>query len=90
MVFFRGTEVDVYAETEIEARNIAIPQFILQLESELQVIEVKPRTARCDICQYTYAPSDVTSINGEQLCTSCNWDKYQYQDEDISLADIPF
>jgi len=49
----------------------------------LNIAGVKARTERCDICQYTWPPSEIVKRDSEQLCRSCDLDKYQIRDEDI-------
>ncbi len=92
MVVFNPSleDLEIFAETETEAHEIAVKRFTELVTNTLDVCEAKARTERCDICAYTYPPSDVTNINGEKLCTSCYWDKYQYREEDVDLEDIPF
>ena len=53
------------------------------VESMTREQEATPRTERCDICQRTYTLSEIVKRDGEQLCRSCNADKYPLQDEDI-------
>ena len=79
---------EIYAETEQEAREKAVEHYISIVKERLVVYELKGRTERCGVCQYTYPPSEIIKRDGEQLCGSCHWDKYQY--EDINLEDIPF
>jgi hypothetical protein len=88
IVLFRDLELDVYADTREEARRIALAGFISHLENELDVIEMKARTERCDICQYTYTPSEIVKREGEQLCVYCDRDKYSV--EELRPEDIPF
>ena len=83
-------DAEIYAETPEEARQIAVLRFISLVTDTLFVYEAKARTELCDICQRTYTPSEIKEINGERLCTSCYWDKYQYNNEDILPEDIPF
>lgn len=78
----------VFADTREEAREIALRTFIPQLENELKVVEVKGRTERCAICQYTYPPSEIVEMEGERLCLDCHWDKYDIAA--LNPADIPF
>jgi hypothetical protein len=87
-VFFRELELDVYADTREEARRIALKGFISQLKNEMKVIEMQARTERCDICQYTYIPSEIVKRDGEQLCVYCDSDKYPV--DELRPEDIPF
>ena len=80
LVIFRDIELVVYADTESKARKKALQHFIALLEKDLQVIAA---TQQCDICQYTYPPSHVVKRDGEQLCRSCDADKYPLHPEDI-------
>jgi formylmethanofuran dehydrogenase subunit E len=76
------------ADTRDEARKMALEHFVRKLETDLEVLEVKARTERCDICQYTYTPSEVIERDGERLCVYCYDDKFGYQA--LSPDDIPF
>ena len=65
------SDICVFADTKEEAGKIAFEHFISMIKKELKVHEMKARTERCDICQYTYIPSGmengcvciVTTIN---------------------------
>jgi hypothetical protein len=86
--FMASFLVEVYADTEKEARQIARRSIVLTGENELVLVEMKAETERCDICQLTYIPSEVVEIEGEQLCVYCRFDKYGI--EDLRDEDIPF
>ena len=43
----------------------------------------RKRTERCAICDQTYPASEIVKRDGEQLCQSCDLDKYPIRDEDI-------
>jgi hypothetical protein len=81
-------DICVYAETRDEARKEALKCFSERVDSDLEVVEVKARTERCDICQYTYIPSDVIGRDGERLCVYCYDDKFGLQS--LMPEDIPF
>ena len=59
-----------------------------RVEKELTVCEVKARTERCDICQYTYIPSEIIDTDGERLCMYFFVDKFGVVA--LYLYDIPF
>jgi hypothetical protein len=88
MVWCGSFQLCVFADTPEEARKTALAHFISELENSMEVSEVKARTARCDICQYTYIPSDVIEKDGERLCVYC------YDDisnpRELMPEDIPF
>jgi formylmethanofuran dehydrogenase subunit E len=81
-------QVGVNADTLEEAKKMALSHFISELENSMEVSEVKARTERCDICQYTYIPSEIIDTDGERLCVYCYDDKYGFGA--LSPDDIPF
>jgi predicted CXXCH cytochrome family protein len=85
---FPGFEFCVFADSKEEALKLALDHFARKLEADMQVLEVKPRTERCDICQHTYTPSEIVKQNGEKLCVYCHQDKYGFIP--LSPEDIPF
>ncbi len=72
------TTIEVNAETKAKAKK----KILSLLAQSIEIIEVQPRTERCDICDRTYRSSEIVKRNGEQLCIYCNIDKYP--------EDIPF
>jgi hypothetical protein len=85
---FGGSDICVFADTVEEARKIARGHFISLVEKQLTVCEAKARTERCDICQYTYIPSEIIDTDGERLCRYCYDDKYGFGA--LTPDDIPF
>ena len=81
------SDICVFADTKEEAGKIAREHFISMIKKELKVYEMKARTERCDICQYTYIPSEIIDRDGERLCMYCYDDKY---DPGLRPEDIPF
>ena len=86
--YFGGSEICVFAKTPEEARKIAIRHFIGKIEKELIVVEMKAKTERCDICQFTFAPGKIAKEGNEQLCSDCWFQKYGY--EALMPDDIPY
>ncbi len=86
---FRDIELDVYAETQKDARKRALEGFLSQLEKELKVRE-NERTEPCDGCGYACAPSMIIVEDNEQLCFSCYGNKYRFEDFNLNDIDIPF
>ncbi len=72
-----------YTETKEGATEQALAYFTAVLTDLVHGVEVKARTERCDICQHTYPPSAIVKRTGEQLCHSCDADKYPIRDQDI-------
>ena len=70
---------EVEAETKAKAKKIVLSL----LARSMEIIEVQPRTERCDSCDRTFRPSEIVKRDNEQLCFSCDADKYPLQDEDI-------
>jgi hypothetical protein len=64
---FAVSEICVFADTKEEARKIALEHFMARVEKELTVCETKAKTERCDICQYTYIPSEIIDTDGERV-----------------------
>ena len=50
---------------------------------EYTVEYAQRRTERCAVCDLTYPPSEIVTRAGEQLCQSCDLNKYLIRDEDI-------
>ena len=44
---------------------------------------VQHRTERCQVCERTYPASEIVRRGAEQLCLSCDLDKYPIRDDDI-------
>ena len=88
MVLFAEFELCVYADTKEEARKIALSDFISRMEKELKICEMKPKAERCDICQFTYIPSEIIERDGERICVYCYRDKFSVGE--LSPEDIPF
>ena len=80
---FGASDICVFADTKEEARNIALEHFIARVQKDL----MKAKTERCDICQYTYIPSEVIDRDGERLCMYCYEDKCVGK---LTPDDIPF
>lgn len=84
---FGGSDICVFADTVEEARKSVLAHCISLVEKQLTVCEEKARTARCDICQYTYIPPDIIETDGKRLCRYC------YEDRcfgELTPDDIPF
>jgi hypothetical protein len=88
MALFADYELRLYADTKEEARKSALSDFISRMEKEMKVCELKAKTERCVSCQKTYAPDEVSVVNGEQICVFCSWDKYG--SDELSPEEIPF
>ena len=55
-----------------------------QLDRDEYTVEyAQRRTERCAVCDRTYPPSEIVTRAGEQLCQSCDLNKYPIRDEDI-------
>ena len=67
------------AREEVESVEMrltnAFEKFLTRLEQE--------RTERCQVCDRTYPPDEIVKREGEQLCLTCDLDKYPIRDEDI-------
>jgi formylmethanofuran dehydrogenase subunit E len=71
---------EVSAETLEEARGIARKKLTSVSDNDLKMVEIEPKTVRCDDCHRLYARSDVCEIDGRTVCVECG----------ISPDDIPF
>lgn len=81
-------ELCVYADTKEEARKVALSDFISRMEKDMKVCEMKAKTERCDICQFTYILSETMERDGERLCVYCYDDKFGFSE--LSPEDISF
>ncbi len=55
-----------------------------ELEKDEYTVEyAQKRTERCRICDQMYPEWEIVTRDGEQLCLSCDRDKYPIRDEDI-------
>lgn len=44
---------------------------------------VQSRKERCQVCERSYPASEIVHRGSEQLCLSCDLDKYPIREEDI-------
>jgi len=51
--------------------------------SDYSLMYCQKRTERCAACDRTYPASEIVKRDGEQLCESCDLDKYPIRPEDI-------
>ena len=86
--FIAWCQIEVFADTEEEARKQAHEVLGKASTREVSIVEMKPMTERCVSCQSTYPPDEIAEINGEQICGFCAWDKYG--PDELSPEDIPF
>ena len=81
----------LYIEIEIEDGEVTGVWYtdengqdhLLNEGSDYSPLRYQKRTERCAVCKRTYPPSEIVKRDSEQLCQSCDLDKYPIRDEDI-------
>ena len=76
--------IDQLAEVQktIEQARAELEDLEMRMMNAFAKLEQK-RTQRCHVCDKTYPPSEIVKREHEQLCQSCDLDKYPIRDEDI-------
>ena len=69
-------------QKKIEQARAELEDLEMRLTNAFGKFEQK-RTERCQVCDKTYPPSEIVKRGQEQLCLSCDLDKYPLRDEDI-------
>lgn len=88
--FIASFHLEVFADTEEEARKIPQKSLRKVPVGSLSMVKMKPSTERCVSCQSLYPPDEVAEINGEQICAFCSLDKYGTDDLELRPEDIHF